>query len=54
MGRQTHDIKTRIGMMTGTTAEGTHIAESIGMMTMGIMSRREVRGMLTTATLMNL
>ena len=40
--------------MTEITAEGTHIAGNIDMMTMGIMSRREVRGMLTTATLMNL
>ena len=52
--QQTHDIKTRIGMMIGITKEEKLMAETIVMTTMDIMTtRREVHEMLTTATSMN-
>ena len=52
--QQTHDIKTRTGMMIGITTEEKLKAETIVMTTMDIMTtRREVHVMLTTATSMN-
>ena len=53
---QTPDIRTRIGMMTGTTVGETLIAESIVTTTMNIMTTRseEAQEMLTIAILMNL
>ena len=48
---QTHDIKTRIGMMIGTTGGEIHIAESVVKRTMDI--RREAQEMLTIAISMN-
>ena len=50
--QQTHDIKTRIGMMIGITAEEIHMTEIVET-TMDIMRQKEALGMLTTATSMN-